>query len=295
MGGRGTGGGPGPGSGKSKAKKSAGSLSGGGSSSGGSGGSAGSSGGGGKGNSGAGTGGVTGGGGAGGQAGGGSGTTVNNQHHTLDLEFASDLTDVERAREQEYMRELPQHLKDVLAKRGTRVFVGGRADESPGWADLAKDTGWKSDTLTADGREIGTLSFYLPNRNEVYISSRSPHGSVNVYVHELGHALDFHYIDGGGRQIEFPPGSGDFETVHVISDDPRFRSMHRKYILNNTKVRKYYRTGSQGTAKSGREESVAEGMAEYQKYGREGLINLFHSAAAADAWIAIMKDYGVIK
>ncbi|QBP31027.1 metalloprotease [Mycobacterium phage Refuge] len=292
MGGRGTGGGPGPGSGKSKAKRGAGSLSGSGGSAGGGGSSAGSSGSGGKGNSGAGTGGVSGGGGsAGGQAGGGSGTTVNQQQNRLSIEFGGDLTDAEKAREQRHLDELPAHLQHLLEQRDTRIFVGGRADESPGWANL----GYKPTDKTADGRDLGDLSFYIPSRNEVYISARSPHGSVNVYVHELGHAIDYQWIGLKGREVEFPPGSGNFETVRIISEDPEFRSMHRKYILNNAQVRKYYRTGSQGTAQSGRRESVAEGMAEYTKYGRDGLVSLFHSAAAADAWIAIMKRYGVIK
>ncbi|QBJ00192.1 metalloprotease [Mycobacterium phage Pharaoh] len=198
------------------------------------------------------------------------------------------MTATEMAREQKYLDALPEHLRVGLAQRGTRVFVGGRADQSPGWAA----TGIKSHELTADGRELGDLSFYLPNRNEVFISSRSPHGSQNVYVHELGHAVDYKWIKPGGVTVTF--GGKDYE-VRIISDDPFFRAMHQKYILNNPDVRQYYRTGSQGTASSGRRESVAEGLAEYTKNGRQGLVNLFHSEEAASYWIKIMQRYGVIK
>ncbi|AXH48779.1 hypothetical protein SEA_STEAMY_2 [Mycobacterium phage Steamy] len=289
MGGRGPRGGTGPGIGKAKARKAKGGAGAGSSGSSGGGGSAGSSSGSGKGNSGAGTGGVaTGGGSAGGMGGGGSTGSVNQQQHTrVEIEFGGNLTATEQAIEQKYLDQLPEHISKRLAERGTRLFVGGRADQSPGWAL----TGLKPDDKSGDGRELGDLSFYMPGINAVYISSRSPHGSANVYVHELGHAVDYQWIR-GGRTVTF---AGKDYHVRLISDDPFFRAMHKKYIRDNEGVDPYYRTGSYGNESSGRRESVAEGLAVYNRYGRDGLVKLFNSQEAATLWIKIMQRYGVIK
>ncbi|QGJ88285.1 metalloprotease [Mycobacterium phage DreamTeam1] len=284
MGGRGSGGGPGPGSGKSgkasAAKKpGAGGGSAGGSSGGG--GSAGSSKSAGKGNAGASTGGVTGGqgkGSAGGQAGGE--TTTKQQVTELKIEYGSGLTDYEKAAQQAMFDQLPKRIRDGLHKSGLKVFVGTRADNTPGWAEHAKATGVTSTTKIADGREIGELSYYMGSRNEIFISVHHPGGSVNVYVHEMAHAIDYQWT-GNGK---------------LISEDPDWVALHNKYVLNNSLIRAYYRGGPSGTnAASGRKELFAEGFAVYNADGRDGLVKWVHSAEAADEMIRLWKKYGVLK
>ncbi|AER48190.1 hypothetical protein BLUE7_2 [Mycobacterium phage Blue7] len=277
MGGRGGSGGPGPGTG-AKNKKAGGGGSAGGL---GGGGGAGGSSGGGKGTGSAGTGGVQTGNGGGNGAGGGSGTTTKpvEKYEPMVIHYGPNLTNSEKAEQQKMLDELPQNAKDRLRETGTKIWVGARADETPGWAELAKETGWESDTQIADGREIGSLSFYVGFRNELYISVDYPGGSVNVYIHELGHAIDFQWT-GDGK---------------LISEDSDWIKLHDAYVWNNTLINSYYRGGPSGTDKaSGRKELFAEGYAVFNKRGRAGLIKWVRSEAAADEMIAIWKKYGVI-
>ncbi|AWN05770.1 hypothetical protein SEA_PRIAMO_2 [Mycobacterium phage Priamo] len=278
MGGRGGGGGPGPGTG-AKNKKAGGGSAGG---LGGGGGSGGSSGGGGKGTGTTGTGGVQNGSGGGGNgAGGGSSNTTKpvEQYEPMVIHFGEGLTPSEKAKQQKMLDELPQHAQDRLRETGTRVWVGSRADETPGWDGLAKATGWESTTQIADGREIGSLSFYIGFRNELFISVHYPGGSVNVYVHELGHAIDYQWT-GDGK---------------LISEDPDWVKIHDAHVWGHPKINSYYQGGPSGTSKeSGRKELFAEGYAVYNKYGRSGLISWVYSEEAADAMIEIWKKYGVI-
>ncbi|AHG23784.1 peptidase [Mycobacterium phage EagleEye] len=157
--------------------------------------------------------------------------------------------------------------------------MGRRADETPGWAAYAEEHEITSTSKIPDGREIGTLSFYVPSRNEVYISVHHPGGSVNVYTHELGHAIDFQW-QGGGK---------------TISNDPEWVKLHEENILNNESIYYYYRTGSNGTALSGRKELFAEGFAIYNQYGYNRLVSFVGSKAVADKIIEIWTKYGVIK
>ncbi|QGJ88757.1 metalloprotease [Mycobacterium phage Yecey3] len=281
MGGRGSGGGPGPGSGKSgKASAAKKPGAGGGSAGGGSGGSAGSSKGAGKGNAGAGTGGVDGGkGSSGGQAGGGGEISGPKQYAPMVIHYGDGLTDAEKAEQQHMLDQLPANVLKRLRDRGTKIWVGRRADETPGWGPLAKDTGWTSDEKIADGREIGSLSFYVGHRNELFISVHHKGGSVNVYVHELGHAADYQWT-GDGK---------------LISNDPDWIAMHNKWVKDNPLIRAYFRGGPSGSnAASGRKETFAEGFAVYNKGGRPSLIAWIKSEEAADEMIRIWKKYGVI-
>ncbi|AGR46419.1 hypothetical protein ODIN_1 [Mycobacterium phage Odin] len=292
MGGRGGKGGAGPGTGaKNKKAAGAGTSSG---AAGGGGSSAGSSGSGGKGTGSAGTGGVTGGGGSGGSAGGGSSTSTQ-QPKALAIQYGEGLTEAEKAKQQKMFDKLPDHLKKRLFDSGTKIWVGTRADKTPGWAEFAKETGYDSNSKIADGREIGSLSFYLGSRNELFISVHHPGGSVNVYTHELGHALDYQMI-GGTKLREWPPGSGDFRTVRIISDDPEWAEIHAKEIVNNQNINSYYRGGPSGKDPvSGRKELFAEGFAVYNEYGRSALVGWVKSEKVADTMIDIWKRYGVIK
>ncbi|QXO13280.1 peptidase [Mycobacterium phage Trooper] len=273
MGGRGGSGGPGPGTG-AKNSKGAGSGSGGL----GGGGSAGGGGGGSKGTGSAGTGGVTGGGGGNG-SGGGSGPTQQSGGN-LSITYGDGLTDQEKSVEQFRFDQMPERLRKRLHETGLKVYVGRRADETPGWAEFAKDRGLTPTSKFADGREYGTLSFYAPDRREIYISVHNPGGSVNVYTHEMGHAVDYQWTKDGSR----------------ISEDPEWVALHNKYIKDNPEIDSYYRGGPTGNnAGSGRRELFAEGFAIFNKYGRPALVGWTKSEAAADAMIAIWKKYGVFE
>lgn len=286
--------GPGTGAGR-RGKGGSGAGGAGGSSSGGGGSSSGSSGSGGKGSSGAGTGGVTGGGGGSGSGGGGSSTTTTPAGGTLKIEFSAGLSGDERAKEQALFDQMPDRLKKILHDRGTKVWVGTRADKTPGWAEFSKNTGMVSTTKIGDGREVGTLSFYSPSTNELFISVNHPGGGVNVYTHELGHAIDYQILD-SPRLAEWPEGSGNFTSVRRVSNDPGWVDLHTKYVRDNPNINPYYRGGPTGAdADSGRSELFAEGFSVYNQFGRDVLANWVKSSEAADKMIAIWKKYGVIK
>ncbi|QJD50206.1 peptidase [Mycobacterium phage Iwokeuplikedis] len=268
-------GGSGPGTG-AKNKKSTGTGTGAGSGGAG-GGSAGGGGGGSKGTGSAGTGGVTGGGGGNG-AGGGSGPTQTSGGK-LSITYGDGLTDKERAFEEYLFEQMPTGLRKRLHERGLKVYVGRKASETPGWPEFAADRGLTPDSKFADGREYGTLSFYAPDRREIYISVHNPGGSVNVYTHEMGHAVDYLHSDSGR-----------------ISEDPDWVSLHNTHIKDNPDIDSYYRGGPTGNnAGSGRRELFAEGFAMYNKYGYDALVNWTHSTAAADKMIAVWKRYGVFE
>lgn len=254
---------------------------------GGSGGSGGGSGGGSKGPANAGTGGI--------QTGGGSGSSSSSStivNTPLQAEFGSHISDARKNNATFLINRMPERHRRLLNHRGVKLYVDRRADQTPGWAQYAADNGIDSSTLTADGREVGDLSFY--DQGKVFVSDASPHGSANVYVHELAHALDYHYLGGRSVEVEWPAGSGAVRFVTLISDDPDYIDMHSNLIVPNASVRDYYRTGSTGAHSSGRKESFAEGYAEYITNGREGVKRILGSYEVADRFINILTRYGVI-
>ncbi|QDP44587.1 metalloprotease [Mycobacterium phage NothingSpecial] len=203
----------------------------------------------------------------------------------LKIEYGEGLKPAEKAVQQHMFDKMPDHLKARLFESGLKVWVGTRADQTPGWHEHAKATGITSKSKIADGREVGSLSFYMGSRNELFISVHHPGGSKNVYVHEMAHAVDYQWT-GDGR---------------LISNDPEWIALHNKYIKDNPLINSYYRGGPSGTnAASGRKELFAEGFAIYNEAGggetgRMRLMAFVGSKAAADEIIAIWKRYGVVK
>ncbi|QBP30485.1 metalloprotease [Mycobacterium phage Charm] len=200
------------------------------------------------------------------------------------IHYGSGLTDAEKAEQQFMFDKLPPHIKKRLTETGTKIWVGTRADNTPGWAEFSKATGWKSTDKIADGRETGSLSFYLGSRNELFISVHHKGGSRNVYVHELSHAVDFQWTKDG----------------KLISNDPDWIKLHNDFIKDNPNILAYYRGGPSGTdAASGRKELFAEGFTVYNHAKgdkRAALVRwVDHNEEAADAMIAIWKKYGVLK
>ncbi|QGH79674.1 metalloprotease [Gordonia phage Anon] len=241
------------------------------------------------------TGGGTGGSSGGGSGGSGGGSGVETPvHKPLEITFSDDTPADVRIKQQEMFDEMPEKLRDALARAGTEINVGPRADGTPGWERFAKVTGYDSETTIADGRELGTLSFFQWDTNQIFISTDHPGGSVNVYVHEMAHAIDAKFL-GETYVVEFPPDSGKMVDVNAISDDPGWKEMHTTYVLNNPHVNSYYRGGPSGKSPlMGRRETFAEGFAIYNKYGRSGLVGWLRSEDGADEIIDLWKYWKVI-
>lgn len=186
----------------------------------------------------------------------------------------------ERQSQQDLFDKMPDRIKARLFDTGTKIWVGTSADQTPGWPSFAADRGITPGSRFSDGRSYGTLSFYVPDRREIFISVRNRGGSVNVYTHEMGHAIDYQW-------------TGD---VKRISDDPEWIELHDTYIRPNPEMNSYFRGGPTGNnAGSGRRELFAEGFAIYNASGRTALVEWIKISAAADEMIAIWKRYGVIE
>lgn len=206
----------------------------------------------------------------------------------LQIDFGPNIVAARKTNAHFLMTRMPERHLRLLNHRGVKIYVDDRADQSPGWADYAQDEGITSSSTTADGRELGDLSFY--HKGRVFVSDASGHGSYNVYVHELAHALDYHWMP-EGMEVEW---LGNTYTIDKLSDHPDFIKMHQDRIITNTNIRAYYRTGSTGEQSSGRRESFAEGYAAYVTGGREKLKELFKTYITADMFIDILKKQGVI-
>lgn len=229
--------------------------------------------------------------GGGSGSGGGSSAQTTRPKGPAEIEFGDNISEARQRNAQFMVRDIPERHMVRLKEAGVKISVDDRADTSPYWDEYSKRTNSNSNTKTADGRNIGDLSFY--HRGYVFISDSKSTGSVNVYTHEIGHAIDFNHHPRAVK-FEYPPGSGTIRTYHTVSDDPEFVDLHSTRIFPNTHVRAYYRKGSEGSKTSGREESFAEGYAEYLARGRDGVRDLLGSYAVADRFIAILKRNGVI-
>lgn len=210
----------------------------------------------------------------------------------IEANFGTNITEARKNNANFLMSRMPERHRRLLEHRGVKISVDNRTDTSPEWAAYAAQEGVTGTDLSSDGRELGTLSFY--HEGFVFVSDASEHGSANVYVHEMAHALDYHYLDNQMFELEYPVGSGQQRAFRYLSDDPEFVDMHRTRIFNNTSIRVYYRKGSSNNRTSGRRESFAEGYAEYITRGREGLKDLFKTYRTADQFIEILKRQGVI-
>lgn len=151
---------------------------------------------------------------------------------------------------------IPRRALETLDRTGVEVVVARKVSESK-FAHIY--AGMK----TSDGRAVEDVSFYQSQLDAVFISTAAPHGSVNVVAHEIGHALDDRTLRDRPLDVEWQE-PGQPPVVHTVPrfvDDPYLRYVHTKYVHDNTAADGYYRTGSEGTAESGREEWIAEGYA----------------------------------
>ena len=204
------------------------------------------------------------------------------------------------------MTEMPDNILRVLKQPGLQIFVGKRADDTPGWAA----TGIQSSDVTADGRSKGSLSFYTARENMIFISTDEPGGSKNVMVHEMGHALDFTIVKDNPVMVESAPGI-DITVSRISRDDPEWVKMHDDYLLPVKDVNEwfnYFIGGPSGTNNEmGRAELFAEGLAAYfngnHAEGKTRLRNFLFNGIkdtdkrriVAEKMIDIWKRYKIIE
>lgn len=163
---------------------------------------------------------------------------------------------------------VPLAARQVLGERNVRVVASRRVSEGP-FSDLF-------DGITAaDGRGIDEISFYQNQIGAVVISTDAPNGSVNVVAHEIGHALDSRALQGNPVDVVWQEQGNPNLPPNILSkvqepvtrkvekfvNDPYIKWAHKQFVVNNTSADAYYRTGSEGTDLSGREEWIAEGYA----------------------------------
>lgn len=196
-----------------------------------------------------------------------------------------------KAKYEKKLSKLPDRLSKILNERGTRMYISPRSGDHPDF----HETGYDPDMVLGDDRTVGDLSFYAPPSNQIFLSTNydAEDGSRNVVVHEAGHALDEHYLDGKPFKREF---NGKTKTVKIISkDDPEWKKIHEDSILTNPNVDDYYKYGSSNTLVDGRSELFAESLAAYYEGGVLGVTGIVGSRAVALQIIAVFKLYGIVE
>lgn len=197
---------------------------------------------------------------------------------------------------------VPFAARQILGDKGVRVVASRRVSEGP-YASMF-------DGLTSgDGRPVDDLSFYQNQIKAVVISTDSPSGSVNVVAHEIGHALDSNVLRDNPIEVRWqeqgnpnlPPSivaKVQEPTDYLIDrfvDDPYIRWAHKEFIEDTSSVDQYFRSGSEGTSVSGREEWIAEGYASLVQ-GNEGQLSAISggSREAMDILAWTFRRMGVL-
>jgi hypothetical protein len=207
--------------------------------------------------------------------------------------------DVSRAQAQ-YLT-IPEQTRRILTEAGVKVRMAPNTDVLPGnqYAGLKTSDG-RSLGTTSDGRSLGTTSYFNPTDNNVYLAAAdaraSESGSTNVIAHELGHALDFNALELNPVTVTWQEPSQDEIVTRPtkVYQDVYLTWAHREYILNNPDVSDYFRTGSEGNARSGRQEWIAEGFAAMVE-GDDGLLErLSGGSRGADIFRWTMRRLGLL-
>lgn len=163
---------------------------------------------------------------------------------------------------------VPFQARQILGDRGVRVVASQRVSQGP-FASLFDGV------TSADGRALDEISFYQNQIKAVVISTDAQHGSVNVVAHEIGHALDSNALLDNPIEVRWQEQGNPNLPASIVAkvqeptdylidrfiDDPYVRWAHKEFIESTPGVDPYYRTGSEGTSVSGREEWIAEGYA----------------------------------
>lgn len=203
----------------------------------------------------------------------------------IDANFTNDIDFDTYDKFYEQLDKIPLSIQEKLNAAGVKVHVGPTADKTDRWAGYLAETGSSNDDKIADGRYIRELSFYDSDTKDIFISTDSGTGSVNLPAHESAHAVDELWLDNLQWEVDRVDANGNpyINYVEVISrDDEDWINLHNDYILNNPNFIEYYRLGSEGDDISGRSEFWAEGMAAYFDGGYLGLLDFLDEVPAAD-------------
>ena len=192
----------------------------------------------------------------------------------LVMSFESDVSDSKQLEKVNQFAAVPLRVRQTLGDRGIKINVGKRADSTARWADYEAATGYTSGSKVGDGREIGTLNFYDPQFNEIFISADSTDGSKNVVAHEIGHGIEAKWLS-EPVDVEWVPDEGPtevYQVSHISRDDRDWKFIHDNFVKNNEGIDSYYRGGPSGSSdEDGRSEMFAEAYAAYIRGGRVGL------------------------
>lgn len=202
--------------------------------------------------------------------------------HPSWMTFSANVPAADRVRITGALGRVPTAVRDRLAGEGLRYAVGRTLSDLPD----AQLRGKWSGRHTADGRSLEDTSFYSTDDAAVVLSTDGRHGSVSVELHEYGHAVDDLFLrnnpvdvvmqDQGAENLLGPlrgiAQQPRTKTVAAIIDDPYVEWAHAR--VRATSAPDYYRTGSVGTAKSGRSEWIAEGFAAAVQGRRDQLLKI---------------------
>ena len=189
---------------------------------------------------------------------------------------------------------IPESARDVLRTAGVRIGVAPNTDT------LFGRTAANRRSLTADGRALGTTSHYSPADNAVYLAAqdvgRYASGSANVVAHESGHALDYNVLRLNPVTVAWQsPGEAEARyRPRYVHEDPYLMWAHNEFVYPNADIDDYYRTGSQGFAKSGRQEWVAEGFAAMVEGDDALLERISGGSRGADIFRWTMRRLGML-
>jgi hypothetical protein len=189
---------------------------------------------------------------------------------------------------------IPESAREALRTAGVRIGVAPNTDALSGRGDGSRRR------YTADGRALGTTSYYSPADNAVYVASdnvgRLGSGSVNVVAHESGHALDYNVLRLNPVTVAWQ-SPGESEATYrprYVHEDPYLMWAHSEFVYPNTDIDDYYRNGSQGFAKSGRQEWVAEGFAAMVEGDDALLERISGGSRGADIFRWTMRRLGML-
>lgn len=189
---------------------------------------------------------------------------------------------------------IPESARDVLRTAGVRIGVAPNTDT------LFGRTAADRRSLTADGRALGSTSHYSPSDNAVYLAAqdvgRYASGSANVVAHESGHALDYNVLRLNPVTVAWQsPGEAEARyRPRYVHEDPYLMWAHNEFVYPNADIDDYYRTGSQGFAKSGRQEWVAEGFAAMVEGDDALLERISGGSRGADIFRWTMRRLGML-
>ncbi|WP_218830226.1 Hint domain-containing protein [Rhodococcus sp. 05-2255-3B1] len=189
---------------------------------------------------------------------------------------------------------IPETARNTLREAGVRVGVAPNTDTLSGRGDGNRRR------YTADGRALGTTSYYSPDDNAVYIASenvgRLGSGSANVVAHESGHALDYNVLRLNPVTVAWQsPGESEARyRPRYVHEDPYLMWAHNEFVYPNTDIDDYFRTGSRGLVSSGRQEWVAEGFAAMVEGDDALLERISGGSRGADIFRWTMRRLGML-